>query len=262
MCINSRQVHFPLSHMVSRTITFLFVLMLLVPGASAVQNVTGQGDAGMGAPADQDADVCVLCMRLQQYHPQPASTPEPVNAEMVGINGSVALRQQEHRRLQAHVRAVIAAQQQVHAQELENMSASEQKVYRNQNAVRLAVHTLLSLGEEDGGIGGNVSAIASELNSSVQATIRAEERIHARRGLIRFFAGGDEVAAADLLEEVRANGARIRALNRCIGECDCDEETKAMLTQQVSNMEQELARLQALAQNETANKGVLGWVWK
>jgi hypothetical protein len=248
--------------MVSRTITFLFVLMLLVPGACAVQNVSGQEGAGMGSSAEQDADVCILCMQLHQHHPQPASTPEPLNAETGGSNASVALRQQEHQRLQAHVRAVIAAQQRVHAQELENMSAAEQKVYRNQNAVRLAVHTLLSLGERDGGIGGNVSAIASEFNSSVQATIRAEERIRDRSGMIRFFAGGDEVAAADLLEEVQVNGARIRALNRCIGECDCNEETKAMLTQQVQNMEQEMARLQALARNETSSKGVLGWLWK
>ncbi len=248
--------------MTSRAITFLFVLILLVPGACAVQNASGQEGGGMGASADQDADVCILCLQLQQYPPQPAAIPEPVNAETGGSNASVTLRQQEHQRMQAHVRAVIAAQERLQVQELENMSAAEQKVYRNQNAVRLAVHTFLSLGERDGGIGGNVSAIASEFNSSVQATIRAEERIHERRGLIRFFAGGNEVAAAELLEEVQANGARIRELNRNIGECDCDEETKAMLTQQVRNMEQEMDRLQALAQNETASKGVLGWLWK
>jgi hypothetical protein len=248
--------------MVSRAIIFLTVLLLVVPGACAVQNASGHQGVGNGSAAGQDAGVCTSCMQLQQQHQQPTPAPEPAGAVNSGNNASAAQGQQEHQQLQAHVRAVIAAQQQAQARELENMSAAEQKVYRNQNAVRLAVRTFLSLEEGDGGIGGNVSAIARAFNNSVQATTRAEERIHARSGLVRFFAGGDEGAAGTLAAEVQANGERIRELDRLVGECDCDGETKAMLTRQVRSVEQEMARLQALARNETESKGLLGWLWK
>jgi len=45
-------------------------------------------------------------------------------------------------------------------------------------------------------------------------------------------------------------------------QCDCGEEVKAMLQEQIQNMEQEQVRLQQLAQNEKKNKGVFGWLWK
>jgi len=66
---------------------------------------------------------------------------------------------------------------------------------------------------------------------------------------------GVQGAAGALAAEVQANGARIRKMHRLIGECDCDEETKAMPREQVQHMEQEMNRLQALARNETESRG-------
>jgi hypothetical protein len=238
--------------MVSRAVACLIFLLLLIPGACAVQN------APNNSVDVQDAGVCTVCM---QHRQQPTPTPEPVSAEIVENNASAA-RLQEHQWLQNRVRAVIAAQQNEQAQELRNMSAVGQEVYRNQNTVRLAVHTFLSLEELHGGIGGTISAVARAMNNSVQVTAPAEERILERKGYIRFFIGGDEVAAGILAEEVPANRERIREMNRLIGECDCDEETRNMLREQLQNMEQEMNRLGALARNETENKGLLGWLWK
>ncbi len=55
---------------------------------------------------------------------------------------------------------------------------------------------------------------------------------------------------------------RIRQLKHLRAQCDCGEEVKAMLQEQIQNMEQEQVRLQQLAQNEKKNKGVFGWLWK
>lgn len=247
--------------MVSRALTFLAVLLLVVPGACAVQNASDHAGAGNGSAAE-DAGMCTVCQQLRAQQMQQTPTPEPAD-EKIGENDAIASPgSQEHRLVQAHVRAVIEAQQQAQARELENMSAAEKEVFLNQNAGRFAAATLLALEDGNGGIGGNASAIARALDQSVQATVRAEERIRARSGIVRFFAGGDAEAAEILAAEVGAEGERIRELNRIVGECDCDEETKAMLTGLVRSVEPEMARLQALARNETENKGLLGWLWK
>ena len=72
---------------------------------------------------------------------------------------------------------MIQQKQQAMNQELEGKKEKEQNVYQNQNQVRLAVHSLLAMENLVGGIGKNVSQIARQFNNSVQATIRAEEKI-------------------------------------------------------------------------------------
>jgi len=128
--------------------------------------------------------------------------------------------------------------------------------------VRLAVHALLAMENLTGGIGRNVSQIAREFNNSAQATIRAEERIQTRNMLMSFFFGGDEQAAEEMEQEVNRNRERIQELKRLMQECECEEEVKAMLQEQIQNMEQEQNRIQELAQNEKKSKGIFGWLWK
>jgi len=113
-----------------------------------------------------------------------------------------------------------------------------------------------------GGIGPQVSEIAREFNNSVQATIRAKERIQSRNRIIRFFAGGDEEAAQEIEEQVIQNRERIRQLQQLALQCECEEEVRALLQEQIQNMEQEQTRLQQLAQNEKKVKGLFGWLWK
>jgi hypothetical protein len=84
-----------------------------------------------------------------------------------------------------------------------------------------------------------VSAIAKEFNNSVQATIRAEERIQTRSGIRRFFFGGDKEAAQNMQQEVNRNMNRIQELKQLRNECDCGEEIKQMMQEQIQNMEQE-----------------------
>lgn len=146
--------------------------------------------------------------------------------------------------------------------ELTNKSEKEQKVLKNQNPVRLAVHALLEMKDEIGGIGQNVSAIAREFNNSIQSTIETEKKVQERSAFSRFFAGGDKKAGAELTAEVKLNKELIEKLKQLKEECGCGAEAKTLLEEQIQTMEVEQTRLQAMADKETKSKGLFGWLWK
>ncbi|MBU5688139.1 MAG: hypothetical protein KQA41_00715 [Candidatus Aenigmarchaeota archaeon] len=147
-------------------------------------------------------------------------------------------------------------------EETRNIKGAEQKVYQNQNTVRVAVHTLLAMEDLTGGIGKNISQIAREFNNSIQATIRAEERIEKRNKITRFFVGGDDQAAKEIEQQVLQNQIRIQELKKYSRECNCSEEIKAMLQEQIQNLEREQSRLSELVKKEKESKGLFGWIWK
>ncbi len=174
----------------------------------------------------------------------------------------VQQRQELKAQTKTQLQEIIQQKQQLMNQEIEGKKEKEQNVYKNQNQVRLAVHSLLAMEDLVGGIGKEVSQIARQFNNSVQATIRAEEKIQTRSGFKRFFAGGDSEAAEELEQEVNQNKQRIHELKQLHEQADCDEEVKAMMQEQIQNMEQEQDRLQELAQKEKKSKGLFGWLWK
>ncbi|MDP2365657.1 MAG: hypothetical protein Q8M94_18060 [Ignavibacteria bacterium] len=156
---------------------------------------------------------------------------------------------------------MIQERNQEMVQEMQTLKPAQQKVYQNQNAVRLAVHSLLEVKDLIGGIGPQVSQVAQEFNNSLQATIRAEERIQTRNRVVRFFAGGDKNAATAIEQEVNRNRERIELLNQLMEQCECEEGIMAILQEQIRNIEQEQNRLQQLAQNEKQYKGIFGWLF-
>ncbi|MBN2014052.1 MAG: hypothetical protein JW778_02630 [Candidatus Altiarchaeota archaeon] len=147
---------------------------------------------------------------------------------------------------------------------LENVSnRDKQKVFRNQNTVREAVMNLLALreaGNFSGGIGQNISAIARGFDNSVNKTVEAEEAIQNRAGLMRFFFGGEENAAATIQAELNQNRVRLQQLQRVREEYD--PEFQAFIDEQMLLIEEEQTRLQELAQQELGDKGLLGWLFK
>lgn len=149
-----------------------------------------------------------------------------------------------------------------YGQEIKNYGQAKKLVFQNQNKVRVAVHALLGAENLTGGIGRNVSEIARQFNNSVEATTQAEEKIHARDWFSRFFFGGDEVAAGEIESELEQNRLRLQNLTGLMEGCECSEEVKAMLQEQIQNLEQEQTRLRELAQAEKQNKGLFGWMWK
>ena len=152
-------------------------------------------------------------------------------------------------------------QQQLNS-ESQGLGEKKQQMMQNQNQVRVAAQTLSQMENMMGEIGKQVSEIAKNFDNSVQATIKAEEKIQTRSGFARFFVGGDKKAAEDLESEVTPNQQRIQELKQLKEQADCDEEVKAMMQEQIQNMEQEQQRLQELAQKEKKSKGLFGWLWK
>jgi hypothetical protein len=179
-----------------------------------------------------------------------------------GENKTIRIQQREEVRAQnvSALHEMVAQRKQAMNQELQALEEHQQLVYQNQNKVRLAVHSLLAMEGLVGGIGPQVSQIAEGVNTSVQATIRAEERIQSRSRFVRFFAGGDDEAAQEIGQHVIQNQERLQQLQQLSGECDCDEEVRALLQEHIRNMEQEQTRLQQLAQDELADKGLFGWL--
>ncbi|MBU3934994.1 hypothetical protein KKC00_03470 [Patescibacteria group bacterium] len=146
-------------------------------------------------------------------------------------------------------------------QEMQSMGKTEQKVYQNQNQVRSAVRSLLEMKDIMGGIGSQVSQIAQEFDNSVQATIRAEEKIQARSRFVRFFIGGDQETAELIKQEVDRNKERTQQLAQLREQCACDDEVKVMLQEQISNIEQEQNRLEQVVQTEKQARGLFGWLF-
>lgn len=238
-----------------RIIITLFVLTLIIPivlanGQHGVnQTETGQQQSGQGTGNETGQG-------------QQVQTEQEI--QNIGEEETLMTQQKEQLRARntTELKQMIQEKKQEMNQEMQSLGEKQQKVYQNQNRVREAVHALLAMENLTGGIGRNVSQIAREFNNSVQATIRAEERIQTRNMFVRFFAGGDEEAAGEMEQEVNRNQAKIQQLKQLMQECDCDEEVKTMMQEQIQNIEQEQNRLQELAENEKKSKGLFGWLWK
>jgi len=146
--------------------------------------------------------------------------------------------------------------------ELQELPTVVQNVFQNQNVVREAVHTLLSAENLVGKLGPQISAIAKEFNNSVSSTIRAEEKIQKRSQVIKFFVGGDKDAAQTLRTALDQNKEKLTELKKLKDDCNCAEEVKNVVQEQVQKIEQEQTRLQNVAENEVSKKGVFGWFLK
>ncbi|MBW2982446.1 hypothetical protein KY343_06210 [Candidatus Woesearchaeota archaeon] len=184
-------------------------------------------------------------------------------AAAIGQQIAEQLRYELRKQTAEGVRQIVRERRQLMEQEVGNITdRARQRAFQNQNEVRLAVHALMEMDNITGGIGPQVREVARNFNNSIQATLRAEERVESRGGFARFFAGGDFESAAEMEQEVSANRERIQQLKQLRDQCPCDEEVKTMLQEQIQQMEQEQDRLQGLAQAERKSKGLLGWIWK
>lgn len=147
-------------------------------------------------------------------------------------------------------------------QKNQEVNSSMKNSLENQKMAQVAVQTMESTASMFGKSEANISKISNEIKNSFEVTTRAEERIRSKSGFVKFFTGGDNEAAGLIAQEIVRNENRIRELNRLIEESDLDPQTKAILQEQVQNIEQEQIRLKILAEEQIQNKGILGWIWK
>jgi len=229
-----------------KIIIVLVALMLLsaavVSAANQAQGANGQKNGDNNASVNATKNDNVPTQNAYQVNTQ--TQQQTANQ---GVNTSIQVQQQ--------IRSTI---QQKEIEANNTMANSTQ----NQKMAQVAVQAMEATAPMFGKSEANISKVSNEIKNSFEITTRAEERIKSRSGFVKFLAGGDNEAAGLIAQEIVRNENRIRELNRLIEESDFDPETKAILQEQVQNIEQEQLRLKTLAQNEINNKGILGWIWK
>jgi len=239
-----------------KTISVSLLVLVVVFSVSTCVFAENQGmsngQKGIGTDVNQPSQGTDQGQQIQQ------------NTQNNGNEQTITIQQREQVKAgnSAELGQMIQQRQQEMNQEIQGLGTGQQNIYQNQNRVRLAVHSLLAMEDLVGGIGPQVSEITRDFNNSVQATIRAEEKVQERNWVMRFLFGGDEVAAGELEQEVNTNRERIQTLKQLREECDCEEQVRTMMQEQIQNIEQEQNRLQQLAQAEKQSKGLLGWLWK
>ncbi|MFH2021020.1 MAG: right-handed parallel beta-helix repeat-containing protein [archaeon] len=136
----------------------------------------------------------------------------------------------------------------------------ESKVYDQQSRTQIAIASLLELIELTEGIDKDISDLAFGINSSLSGSISAEVRLQKRSGLMRFFFGGDRKATGDLEMLVVRNVELVSELNALVSDCNCDEQVKSMLKEQIQAIAHEQVRLRDLIKKEKKSTGLLGWI--
>jgi hypothetical protein len=177
---------------------------------------------------------------------------------------------QDQDRLQNQTRVLNATelhdQIQERARELDrdqmNLSRDRQQLLNQYNNESAFVYILQNQSDQFGSIGPQLSQYAMQINTSIQVEIQAQERIQSRNAVVRFFMGGDEVAAGELQQETLRNRQQIQEMQQVIEQCSCDPQVRLLLQNQLQQMEQQQTELQQRAQQELQDKGLLGWIWK
>ncbi|MFH0830118.1 MAG: hypothetical protein V1887_03080 [Candidatus Aenigmatarchaeota archaeon] len=172
------------------------------------------------------------------------------------------IRERVTARNETELRSMIAERREALNNEIAGLRTELREMEENRNRVRLAVHALLAMENLTGGIGKDVSTIAREFNNSVRTREQQEERIQNRNGIMRVLLGGDEVAAEQLAQDLNMTQERLQQLRTLRERCECSAEVKAIIQEQIQEMEQEQTRLRLLVNNEKADIGLFGWLWK
>jgi gas vesicle protein len=141
---------------------------------------------------------------------------------------------------------------------LQNEPPERRGLVKNQNEVRIADHTLLSMENRTGGIGQNISAIAREFHNSVTMSEKLEQKIQERSGIMRVFLGCDRDAAGQLANITSQNQARIQKIQQLITTANLDPDVRAFLEEQLKAWQEQDTRLEQLATREQQDRGLFG----
>ena len=157
---------------------------------------------------------------------------------------------------------MILQNQEILNSEIINLNENQKLIFENQNKVRNAAYSLLSMESLLPSVGIIVSNIAKELNNSVQTTINAEEKIKERNSFAYFLVGGDLNSAKIIESEIIFNQQRISDLKELSSRCGCAEQIKNIFDEQIQIIENEESRLREIANYEKNNSGLFGWIFR
>lgn len=244
----------------------IIALMFTLSGTTVMAQSTGNQNSSNGLSADEAGQIKQMEKEAVQDYQIGNETGEAIRQREQETNQNQseqteALLQKrilETERLRTAREIITTAEEESEAQQVEKV---QQIVQQKRNEVAATVHSLIELEDALGGIGQQVSQVASEFNNSVQTATQAEEKIKSRNGFLRFFIGNDQEALKEMERETDKNQERIQQMLQLKEECDCGEEVKNFFQERVENLKQEQNRLEETIQEEKKTKGIFGWLF-
>lgn len=235
----------------------LFVLALPVIAAKDDSGV----HAGITVSAARDNDQPQIIKKaVDGAEDNTTANREVVRTEHRGTEVGNQENMADNSRNMSQLREIARQSREKYNATLQNTSPVRPGWIKNENDVRLAVHTLLAMENFTGGIGPQVSAIARDFNNSASSSQRFEERIRNRDAISRLFFGGDHDAATELANITVQNRARIGVIQQLMNTTTLDAETRAMMEEQLQVLRQNVAQGEQLSAQEQQDRGIFGWM--
>ncbi len=227
---------------------------------------TGQGSQGTGGSGIQvmnqtqihvDNETGLQIMNQTQIHVDNDTGLQIMNQTQLHVDNETRLRITNNTVIQDMIRD----RQQLLLRQLNETPIQDRDIVRNQDRIILGSESVI-FAQQMGGLGPGALELAQAINASVPTTVRDEEMIRARSSFVRFLIGGDAAAAQNLSQQVSDNQDRLRLLLQQADECNCDSQTQTLLRDQLRDIQVEQDRLRLLAQQELADKGIFGGLFR
>jgi hypothetical protein len=146
--------------------------------------------------------------------------------------------------------------------EREDVKMGTREIFENQDKIKIAVYSLLSMEKLIPSVGIIVSDLTIQINDSFTLTTDIENRIKSRGSLSRFFIGGNFKLADRLHLEIISIKDKFSLLEELSTRCSNLSEVEIFFNEQLHIIEEEQNRLQELVLSEKSSKGIIGWIWK
>jgi hypothetical protein len=159
----------------------------------------------------------------------------------------------------AGLQEVISTSQIISEDVTNGLRADIRELARNRNRVEVGVVALIASQNMVGKEGGAIANLAQEIQSMHRTMIQEEEQIQSRGILTRFFFGGDSENATAIHNQLQQNQERMQQIRQYLNDCDCEEQVRTILQEQLQAMEEEHERLRKISENEVSTWGLFSW---
>jgi len=123
------------------------------------------------------------------------------------------------------------------------------------------VHSLKTIGEVEGGIGKQVSAVAQAQNDSESKVESSIKNVNDRNGFVKFLIGPKYGSINEIKTTVSENEKRIQVLNDLIKQVS-DPAVKQVLQDQITILSQQNSNLKNFGENSQKGFSLFGWLIK
>ncbi|MBU1102166.1 hypothetical protein KJ853_00725 [Patescibacteria group bacterium] len=168
-------------------------------------------------------------------------------------------QEQEQEKNQGEETASTNQNQNQNQQTEENQGQVNAQSHRS--AVANFVQELLQVADREGGIGEQVREIARQQNQAQEQVVQAIEKVEKRSKIKTFLIGNDYKNLGALRSEMVQVRNRIEQTTRLM-EKAAGEESKAMLQEQIQNLEQEQTRIENFIKTNENKFSLFGWLVK